>query len=148
MQCIELWHWSCTLTKKSIWQNGISFRKCSLILYHITQSLSEYDFLLQGSHHPIFFSYADHKPILFLFTQKSKPKHKLQLILMKFRNLNIVWNEGKIFSLPDFLSSSLMTTTQDEHRLRTVKIPDSIKIFMKHNQQTQPIQCQYAVSKE
>ena len=27
----------------------------------------------------------------------------------------------------------------------TVEIPDSIKFFMTHNQNTQPIQCQYAV---
>ena len=67
---------------------------------------------------------------------------------MKFTNLLIVWTEGKYLSLPDLLSCSLTTTTQDEHRLRTVEIPDSIKFFMTHNQNTQPMQCHYAVSKE
>ena len=56
--------------------------------------------------------------------------------------------EGKNISLPDFLSRSLRTTTQDEHRLRTVEIPDSIYFFMTPNQNTKPIQCHYAVSKE
>ena len=67
---------------------------------------------------------------------------------MKFPNLHIVWAEGKNLSLPDLLSCSITTATQDEHRLRTVEIPDSIKFFMKHNQNSQHIQCHYAVSKE
>ena len=46
------------------------------------------------------------------------------------------------------MSRSLTPITQDENRLRTVEIPNSIKFFMTHNQQTQPIQCHYAVSKE
>ena len=95
--------------------------------------------------------YSDHKPILSLFTQKNKPCHrvyKFQLILMKFPNLHIVWTEGKNLSLPDLLIRSLTTTTQDERSLRTVEIRDSIKFFMTHNQNTQPIQCHYAVSKK
>ena len=121
-------------------------RECSAIIY----ALSEFEFLIQGSKHPIIL-YTDHKPILFLFTQKNKPKHrfyKLQLILMKFPNLYIIWTEGNNLSLPDLLSRSLTTTTQDEHRLRTVEIPESIKFFKTHNQNTQPVQCHYAVSKE
>ena len=44
------------------------------------------------------------KPIIFLFTQKSNPNHRVyrfQLILMKFPNLHIVWTAG---TLPDTLS--------------------------------------------
>ena len=87
---------------------------------------------------------TDHKPILFLFTQKNKPNHrvyKFQLILMKFPNLHIVWTEGKNLSFPALISRPLTTTTQDEHRLRTVEIPELIKFFLTHNQNTQPIQC-------
>ena len=51
---------------------------------------------------------------------------------MKFPNLHIVWKEGKKLSLPDLLSRSLTTTTQDEHCLRTVETPDSIEFFMTH----------------
>ena len=43
---------------------------------------------------------------------------------MKFPNLHIVWREEKNLLLPDLPSRSLTTTTQDEHRLRTVEIPD------------------------
>ena len=67
---------------------------------------------------------------------------------MKIPNLHIVWMEGKNLSLPDLSSRSLTTTTQEEHRLRTVEIPESLKFFMTHNLNTQPIQCNYAVSKE
>ena len=84
-------------------------------------------------------------------TQKNKPNHgvyKFQLILVKIPNLHIVWTEKKNLSIPDLLSRSLTTTTQDEHRLKTVEIPESIKFFMTHNQNTKPMQCHYAVSKE
>ena len=47
-------------------------RECSAIIY----ALSEYDFPIQGSKHPIIL-YTDHKPILFLFTQKNKPNHRV-----------------------------------------------------------------------
>ena len=50
--------------------------------------------------------------------------------------------------MPDLLSRSLTTTTQDEHCLRTVEIPDTINFFMTNHQHTQPIQCHYDVSKE
>ena len=99
---------------------------------------------------PPHISVYDHEPILFLVTQKNKPNHrvyKFQLILIKFLNLHIVWTEGKKLSLQDLLSCKLPKTTQDKHRVRTV-IPDSIKFFMTHNQNTPPIQCHYAVSKE
>ena len=48
---------------------------------------------------------------------------------MIFPNLLIVWTESKTLSVPDLLSCSLTTKTQEEHRLRTVEIPDSIKFF-------------------
>ena len=70
-------------------------RECSAIIY----ALSEYEFLIQGSKHPIIL-YKEHKPIFLLFTQKTKPDHrvyKFQLILTKFPNLHIIWTEGKIF---------------------------------------------------
>ena len=54
----------------------------------------------------------------------------------------------KNLSFPGLLSFSLTTTTKDEHRLLTVEVLDSIKFVMTHNQNTQPIQCHYAVSRE
>ena len=36
----------------------------------------EYEFLLTGSNHPIVI-FTDHKPIIYLFTQKNKPNHRV-----------------------------------------------------------------------
>ena len=62
-------------------------RECSAIIF----ALKEYKFLITGSNHPIVL-FTDHKPIIYLFTQKNKPNHRVyrfQLILMKFPNLHI-----------------------------------------------------------
>ena len=77
-------------------------RECTAIIY----TLTEYEFLILGSKHPTVL-FTDHKPIIFLFTQKSNPNHRVyrfQLILMKFPNLHIVWTAGKNLALPDFKS--------------------------------------------
>ena len=44
------------------------------------------------------------------------------------------------------MSRSLTTTAQKEHRLKTVEIPATIKLFMTNNPNTQ--HCNYAVSKD
>ena len=46
-------------------------RECSAIIF----ALTEYEFLLTGSNHPIIL-FTDHKPIIYLFTQKIKPNHR------------------------------------------------------------------------
>ena len=79
-------------------------RECTAIIY----TLTEYEFLILGSKHPTVL-FTDHKPIIFLFTQKSNPNHRVyrfQLILMKFPNLHIVWTAGKNLALPDTLSQN------------------------------------------
>ena len=68
-------------------------RECTAIIY----TLTEYEFLMIGSKHQTVL-FTDHKPIIFLFTQKSNPNHRVhrfQLILMKFPNLHIVWTAVK-----------------------------------------------------
>ena len=63
----------------------------------IKNTLTEYEFLILGSKHETVL-FRDHKPIIFLFTKKSSPDHRVyrfQLILMKFPNLHIVWTAGK-----------------------------------------------------
>ena len=63
-------------------------RECTAIRY----TLTEYEFLMLGSKHPTVL-FTDHKPIIFLFTQKSNPNHRVhrfQLNLMKFPILHIV----------------------------------------------------------
>ena len=57
-------------------------RECTAIIY----TLTEHEFLKIGSIHPTVL-FRDYKPIIFLYTQKSNPLHRVyrfQLILMKF----------------------------------------------------------------
>ena len=60
-------------------------RECTAIEYQLT----EYELLNLGSKDPRVL-FTDHQPIIFLFTQKSRPNHRVYrfyLILMKFPNL-------------------------------------------------------------
>ena len=43
---------------------------------YIIYTLTEYEFLIVGSKHPTVL-FTDHKPIIFLFTQKSNPNHRV-----------------------------------------------------------------------
>ena len=102
-------------------------RECSAIIF----ARKEYEFLLTGSNHPIVL-FTDHRLIIYLFTQKNKPNHRVdrfQLILMKFPNLHNIWIEGKNLALPDLLSITVdkghLTKTRDV----TVEIPENIKFF-------------------
>ena len=57
-------------------------RECTAIIY----TLTEYEFLILGSKRQTV-HFTDHKPIIFLVTQKSNPNHRVyrsQLFLMKF----------------------------------------------------------------
>ena len=88
--------------------------------------LLQNDFLIIGSKHPTVL-FTDHKPIIFLLTQKSNPNHRVygfQLNLMKFPNLHIVCTAGTNFALPDTLSRK--TPPELLTRKTTVEIPQNI----------------------
>ena len=118
-------------------------RECSAIIV----ALTGYEFLLTGSNHPIVL-FTDHKPIIYLFTQKNKPNHRVyrfQLILMKFPNLHIIWTEGKNLVLPDLLSR----TTDEEHFTKTrditVELPENINFFFAKTLFANNLECQYSI---
>ena len=99
-------------------------RECTAIIY----TLTEYEFLILGSKHPTVL-FTDHKPIIFLFTQKINPTHRVyrfQLILMKLPTY-IVWTAGKNLALSDTLSRN--TPPELLTRKTTVEIPKNIKIL-------------------
>ena len=103
-------------------------RDCSAIIF----ALTEYEFLLTGSNHPIVL-FTDHEPIIYLFTQKNKPIHRyyrFQLKLMKFPNLHIIWTEGENLALPDLLSRTIDEEHFTKTRDITVEIPENIKLFL------------------
>ena len=93
----------------------------------IKHTLTEYEFLILGSKHPTVL-FIDHKPIIFLFTQKSNLNHRVsrfQLILMKFPNLHMVWTVGKCLALLDTLTRN--TPPELLTRKTTVEVPQNIK---------------------
>ena len=84
---------SCLFTQAELRLSTL-MRECTAIIY----TLTEYEFLILGSKHPTVL-FTDHISIIFFFTQKSNPNHRvyrIYLILMKFQNLHIVWTVGKI----------------------------------------------------
>ena len=118
-------------------------RECSAIIF----ALTEYEFLLTGSNHPIVL-FTDHKPIIYLFTQKNKPNHRVyrfQLLLMKFPNLHIIWTEGKNLALPDLLSRTIDEEHFTKTRDITVEIPENIKIFLAKTPFTNNLECKYSI---
>ena len=118
-------------------------RECSAIIF----ALREYEFLLTGSNHPIVL-FADHKPIIYLFTQKNKPNHRVyifQIILMRFPNLHIIWIEVKTLALPDLLSRIIDEDHFTKTRDITVKKPENIKFFSAKTPFTNNLECKYSI---
>ena len=118
-------------------------RECSAIIV----ALTEYEFLLTGSNHPIIL-FTDHKPIIYLFTQKNKPDHRVyrfQLILMKFPNLHIIWTEGKNLALPDLLSRTIDEEHFAKTRDITVEIPENIKFLFAKTPFANNLECKYSI---
>ena len=118
-------------------------RECSAIIF----ALTEYEFFLTGSNHPIVL-FTDHKPIIYLFTQKNKPNysvHRFQLILMKFPNLHIIWTEGKNLALPDLLSKTIDEEHFTKTRDITVELPENIKFFFAKTPFANNLECKYSI---
>ena len=118
-------------------------RLCSAIIF----ALTEYEFLLTGSRHPIIL-FSDHQPIIYLFTQRIKSNHRVyrfQLILMKFPNLHIIWTERKNLALQDLLSRTIIEDQFTKTRDITVEIPENIKFYFAKTPFGNNIECQYSI---
>ena len=116
-------------------------RECTAIIY----TLTEYEFLILGSKHPTVL-FTDHKPIIFLFTQKSNPNHRVyrfQLILLKIPILNIVWTPGKNLALPDTSSRNMPAELLTWKT--SVEIPQNIKFYLAKDETSPRLECKYAV---
>ena len=110
-------------------------------------ALTEFEFLLTGSNHTIVL-FTDHKPIIYLFTQKNKPNHRVyrfQLLLMKFQNLHIIWTKGKNLALPDLLSTTIDKENFTKTRDITVEIPENMKFFLAKTPFTNNLECKYSI---
>ena len=107
-------------------------RECTAIIY----TLTEYEFLILWSKHPTIL-FTDHKPYIFVFTQKLNPNHRVyrfQLILSNFPNLHIVWTARKNLALPDTLSRN--TPPELLTRKTTVGIPQILILSCKKKRNT------------
>ena len=100
-------------------------RECTAIIY----TLTEYEFLILGSKHPTFL-FADHKKIIFLFTEK-------------FQNLHIVWTAGRRLALPHTLRRN--TPPELTTRKTTVEIPQNFKFFLAKDETSPQLKSNYAV---
>ena len=101
--------------------------------------------MILGTKHPTVL-FTDHNLIIFLFTQKPNPNHRIyrfQLILFKFPNLHIVWTAGKNLALPDTLSRN--TPPELLTRKTTVEIPQNIKFYLAKYETSPRLECKYAV---
>ena len=123
---------------------SILMKECTAIIYNLT----EYELLILDSKH-LTVLFTDHKPIIFLFTQKSNPNHKVyrfQFILMKFPNLHIVWTAGKNPALPDTLSRN--TPPELLSRKTTVERPQKIKFYLAKDETSPRLESKYTVKTE
>ena len=100
-------------------------RECTAIIY----TLTEYEFLILGSKHPTVL-FTDHKPIIFLFTQKTNPNHR-------------VYRFQLILALSDTLSRN--TPPELLTRKTTVEIPKNIKFYLAKDKTSPRLECKYAV---
>ena len=122
-------------------------REITAIIY----TLTDYEFLVFGSNTPTF-PFTDHKPIIILCSQKSKPNHKnfrFQLILIKIPNLHIFWIAGRNVRLPDTLSR--ITPPEFITRKTTVEIPENIylqKLLLAKRRYIAQLESKYAVKTE
>ena len=117
-------------------------RECSAIIF----ALTEHKFLLTGSNHPLVL-FTVHKLIIYLFSQKNKPNHRVyrfQHILMKIRNLHIIWTGGKNLALPDLLSRTIDEEHFTKTRDITVEIPENIKFFFAKTPFANNLECKYS----
>ena len=94
----------------------------------IISALQNYEFYIIGSHSPIYL-FCDHRPILFLWSRRGQLSHRFfryQVVLTKFRNLKIIYTEGKNLALPDLLSRQV---PQEEAKKFQIEIKQSQRTF-------------------
>ena len=90
--------------------------------------------------------FTDHKPIIFLFTQKSNPNYRVyrfQVIPMKFPNLRIVRTAGKNLALHDTLSKN--TPSELLTRKTTVEIPQKITFYLAKDELSPRLESKHAI---
>ena len=100
----------------------------------IVSALQNYEHYVIGSLFPINL-YSDHKPILYLWGRKGQLSHRFfryQVIITKFRNLNIIWTPGSNLAFPHILSQNVTVEEYQKHQLQQKKIPREMEVYDEH----------------
>ena len=83
---------------------------------------------------PLFqFTYCDLRPILFLWSRRGQMSHrffKYQVVITRFRNLQIIYTEGKNLAFPDILSRNVSLADAKLCQLEHKVLPKDIKFHI------------------
>ena len=113
----------------------------------ITYTLTEYEFLILGSKHSTLLI-TDHKPITFLFTQKSNPNHRVYRFSTNFNKIPkptySLDSRKKNLALPD--TPSRNTPLELLSRKTKVEIPQNIEFSLAKYETSPTLQGKYAVN--
>ena len=98
----------------------------------IISALQTYEFYVIGSRFPTYL-YCDHRPILFLWSRRGQMSHrffKYQVVITNFRNLQIIYTEGKNLAFPDIHSRNVSLADAKLYQLEHKVTPKDIKFHI------------------
>ena len=110
-------------------------------LLAIVYALQIYEFLIIGSHHPIYL-FTDHKPLLHCFAKKGNlsPRfYRAQMQLTKFSKLKIIHTPGKNLTVGDMLSRTFTKEQLQVHQVRHKQLPPQIDFSIMKDNQLKPV---------
>ena len=110
-------------------------------LLAIVYALQIYEFLIIGSHHPIYI-FTDHKPLLHCFAKKgnlSPRSYRAQMQLTKFSKQKFIHTPGKNLTVADMLSRTFTKEQLQIHQLRHKQLPPQIDISVLNDNQLKPV---------
>ena len=110
-------------------------------LLAIVYALQIYEFLINGSPHPIYI-FTDHKPLLHCFAKKrnlSPRFYRAQMQLTKFSKLKIIYTPGKNLTVADMLSRTFTKEHLQIHQLRHKQLTPQIDFSILKDNQLHPV---------
>ena len=91
----------------------------------IMSALQTYEFYIINSPYPIYL-FCDYRPTVFLVSPRTI---KYQVVLNKFQNLKIIYNEGKNLAFPDLLSKKVPQGRGRKFQIEHKTVPKDIRFY-------------------